>query len=146
MLFGRVLTACGTKGVFLATFSLTVELVGVKEKVPFLPWVSWITLLGNLSQASFAVGETIVSIMAMLIRDWSTFQWIVSALTFLQLALWFLIPESPRWLIANNKFDEFTIMIEKAVIRNRTKLSPHLMHKGISEVKNIEDENRVMDM
>ena len=52
----RLVTAIGAQGLFLSTFSLAVEVVGSKEKVPFLPWVTYQTFFGVMIQAPFSVG------------------------------------------------------------------------------------------
>jgi hypothetical protein len=49
---------------FLITFGLSVELVGNKRK----------TLVGNLAQGWFAVGEALVGVLALGIREWRTLQ------------------------------------------------------------------------
>ena len=80
----RVLTATAGQVMYNVPFCLSLELVGSKEKVPFLPWITYKTLLGNLAQVPFALFEALISLVAMFFRDWSTLQWTVSAATFLQ--------------------------------------------------------------
>ena len=53
----RVVTAIGSQGLFLCCFSLAVEVLGSKETVPFLPWVTYQTFFGVMIQAPFAVGD-----------------------------------------------------------------------------------------
>ena len=84
-------------------FNLVVELVGRKYK----------SKIGIL-QAPFAIGEVLVSFTAWMIRDWITFQIVVSAPLFLLLLLYFIIPESPRWLIATGRLTEAKDILEKA--------------------------------
>ena len=90
-------------------FSLSVELVGAKRK----------TLIGNLFQAPFALGEAIVALIAMGIRDWKTFQIVVSAPIFLLLLLYFILPESPRWLIATGRYKQAKKTLENAAAKNK---------------------------
>jgi hypothetical protein len=57
----------------------------------------------------------LLTVVAMFTPSWFTLQWTVSAATFLQVpfysflhslfqvGLWFVIPESPRWLSATNR-------------------------------------------
>ena len=88
-------------------FNLVVELVGRKYK----------SRIGIL-QAPFAIGEVLVSFIAYTIRDWKTFQIVVSSPLFLLLLLYFIIPESPRWLIATRRFNEAKTVLEKASRKN----------------------------
>ena len=48
------------------------------------------------------------------IRDWKMLQIVVSAPLFLLLLLYFVLPESPRWLIATGRYKEAKELIEKA--------------------------------
>ena len=89
-------------------FNLVVELVGRKYK----------SKIGIL-QAPFAIGEVLVSFTAWMIRDWMTFQTVVSAPLFLLLLLYFIIPESPRWLIATGRLTEAKDILEKASRKNK---------------------------
>ena len=52
------------------------------------------------------------------IRDWKTLQIVVSAPLFLLLVLYFIVPESPRWLIATGRYKEAKETIEKAAKMN----------------------------
>ena len=90
------------------TFTLSIELVGSSKK----------TMIGILVHTPFSIGEVIVSFTAWMIRDWKTFQIVVSAPMFLLLLLYFIIPESPRWLIATRRFNEAKDVLEKASRKN----------------------------
>ena len=118
MKFLRFLTGVGQQGLFNCAFSLAIEIVGHKQSVPFLSWVSLSTVLGIAPSASFAVGIIILSSVASLFDTWFTLQLTVSCVSFLQLLLWFVIPESPRWLISTKRFKEAETLIRKAAIQN----------------------------
>lgn len=113
----RFLTAFGAQGTFLIPFSLSVELVGSKKK----------TLVGNMVQAPFAIGEAILGLLAYAIRDWRILQICCSAPLFALLGLYFIIPESPRWLIATGRYEEAKKIIQQAAKWNKVTLSPHLL-------------------
>ena len=99
----------GAQGTFLISFGLSVELVGNKRK----------TLIGNLIQAPFAFGEAIVGLAAMGLSDWQKLQIAISAPIFGLLVLYFVLPESPRWLIATGKYKEAKETINKAAKINK---------------------------
>ena len=60
----RVLTATAGQVMYNVPFCLSLELVGPKEKVPCLPWITYKTLLGNLAQVPFALFEALISLVA----------------------------------------------------------------------------------
>jgi len=118
--------SAGGEGTFVLAFTMSLEYSGIKERVPCLPWVTWSTFLANMIGVPFALGETVPVFFAMGLKEWKTFQAAVSATMALACLVWFLLPESPRWLIANGRQDEAKKMIEKAAIRNNVKLSPNV--------------------
>ena len=119
----------GAQGNYLIAFGLSVELVGNKRK----------TFVGNIIGVPFAIGESILGLVAMAgVKDWMTFQIVISAPFFLLLLLYFILPESPRWLIATGRHEEAKELIEKAAKMNKVKLSPSLLyHEPTSDTKTI---------
>ncbi len=101
----------------MVPFGLSVELVGRKRK----------TFIGNVIQVPFAIGESILGLLAMGIRDWKTLQIVLSAPLFLLLLLYFILPESPRWLIATGRYQEARKVLDQAQKYNHVKLSPNLL-------------------
>ena len=107
---------------FLVGFTMSMEIVGVKERVPGVPWLCYNTLLANFFSIPLAFGELVVPLVAYVAKDWRTLQWTISAGTFLFLACWFL-PESPRWLIANGRLDEARDVVGKIAKKNKVVLT-----------------------
>jgi len=120
----RILSSAGGEGAFVLAFTMSLEYSGVKERVPCLPWVTYSTLLANFIGVPFALGETIPVFFGKYLKEWRTFQAGVSAAMSVACLVWFFLPESPRWLIANGKEEEAKKMIEKAAAINKVKLSP----------------------
>lgn len=123
----RMIAGAGAEGCFLIPFTLSMEIVGIKERVPFLPWVTYNTLLANFISIPLACGESFISAMGYAIKDWRTLQWVVSLICLSFSFVWFFIPESPRWLISNNKHAEAKATILKAAARNKVTVSDHLL-------------------
>ena len=99
----------GVTGVFLNVFNLAIEIVGPKTK----------TLMSMLMPASFSLGVALDGIVAMSIRDWRTYQIVLGAPFLALMIFYFLLPESPRWLIATSRYKEAKRVIEKAAKINK---------------------------
>ena len=108
---------------FLIPFNLSVELVGNKQK----------TFVGNMVQVPFAIGEALVSCIAIGLRDWQTFTLVSSAPLYLLLGLYFILPESPRWLIASKKYKEAKMVIEAGAKMNKVTIPAHLLEIPLDE-------------
>merc|ERR1711892_1357784 len=135
----RVLTAIGAQGLFLSTFSLTLEVLGSRETVPFLPWVTYQTFFGVMIQSPFAIGMALLTLQASYTSSWFTLQWTSSVATFVQLGLWFVLPKSPRWLIASNRVTEARQMIQKAAKRNGKALTEKSLGTDLEMTVNTSD-------
>jgi len=116
----RFITAVGAIGLFNESFTLTVELMGSKEIVRWLPWVNYKNLNGNVIQVPYALGEALLGVVAYFLRNSSyvTLQWTVSLACFIQIPVWYFLPESPRWLIARGKTEKARALMMKAAKQN----------------------------
>merc|ERR1719411_829052 len=63
---------------------------------------------------TMTVGEMVLGLFAFFIRDYVTLQWVMSAICFIQLPLWLLMPESPRWLLSKGRLEEARKVMERA--------------------------------
>ena len=109
--FFRFITGMGGMGCFMVTFVLAVEYVGFKYTM----------LIGVVIEVPFALGEILLGIEALYIRDWKTLQLVAYLPWAVLLGLWFIIPESPRWLIAVGRYEEAITVVNKAAkVNNRT--------------------------
>lgn len=105
----RFVAGIAAKGLFMLAFMIAVEISGVNYK----------TYLGILIQVPFAIGEMLVGLAAFGIRDWFTLQITMSSIVFSLLILWFLLPESPRWLLSKNHFIEAREILIKGAATNK---------------------------
>ena len=71
----------------------------------------------------FALGEIVPALVAMGLKDWKTFQAVVSAVIASCGVTYFFVPESPRWLIANGRSEEALEVINVAAKVNKVKLT-----------------------
>jgi len=123
----RLIAGAGAEGCFLIPFVLSMEVVGVKERLPLLSWVSYSTLLANFLSVPLAGGEAVVSAFGYFIKQWKTLQMIMSGICLSFAVIYFVVPESPRWLISNGKYAQAKTLMEKAAKKNGVKLSEHLL-------------------
>ena len=129
----RIVSSAGGEGIFIIAFTMALEFSGVKETVPGFPWVTWSTLLANSVGIPFALGEAIPALFAMGLKEWREFQATVSAVIAITAIVWFLLPETPRYLIANGKKEQAREMIEKAARMNKRKLTPDIFEAEVEE-------------
>ena len=95
-------------------FTLNVELVGNKYK----------TIVGLLYQLPFAIGEIIIGLIAIGVRDYEMFSIVLAIPCFVMLGLYFIIPESPRWLIEKKRYKEAASVIKSAAKFNKVGMLP----------------------
>ena len=84
-----------------------------------MPWLTYKNLLGNTIQVPYALGETVLGIFAIFIRDYVTLQWVMSMVCFIQLPLWLILPESPRWLLSKGRVEEARAIMARGAKWNR---------------------------
>jgi len=141
----RFFVAMASVGLFNEAFTLTIELMGSKEIVPWLPWVTYKNLLGNCIQMPYAVGEAILGVFAYFLRDYETLQWVMSVVMLVQLPAWYFLPESPRWLLNHGRTEEARNVMMKAAKMNGkpVDLSHHQIKKPEKTVENAVEEKQL---
>lgn len=87
----RFISGCGHVGTFMMAFGLTMEYCGPSKRV----------LCGCLIETPFSLGGLIVGLLSWGgVRNWRNLQMICTTPWLLLLTFWWLVPESPRWLLA----------------------------------------------
>ena len=87
----------------------------------------------------FAMGEMLPTVIGYFVKDWSMFQLTVSLFMVATCFSWFLLPESPRYLISKGKVAQVTKVLEKAAKRNGVKLSTEVMAANNGQEKKEEE-------
>ena len=131
----RLVTGAGGIGVYIASFSLTIEILGKKKRLPCAPWATFSGFFGCLCAVPFALGEVLAVLLAMVFTDWRYLQVATTVLCLLVGMVWFFISESPRWLIATGKITKAKEVIEAAAKKNKVDI--------INEIN--DEENRIHD-
>ncbi|XP_072268669.1 solute carrier family 22 member 13-like [Pyxicephalus adspersus] len=120
----RCIIGIGMAGVFLNNLTLVAEWVGTSQR-------AFATITAHVC---FAVGLMALAGVAYVIRNWRLLQIACSAPT--GLLFWFiwLLPESPRWLLAKGKVKNAKKLLQKAAVMNKCLLSEELI-KQLQEEK-----------
>ena len=126
----RLVSAGGSQGVCVVAMTMVMEYSGVRERVPLVPWVTWSTLLTSYSAIPFALGEAVPPLLATGLKDWRIFQAVISLLIAVTALVWPLLPESPRWLIAQGRLPEARQVIEAASESNQVRLTGEVWAGG----------------
>ncbi|KAM8705756.1 hypothetical protein ACLKA7_010114 [Drosophila subpalustris] len=108
----RVIIGFASMTVTVVSFVLVVELVSGK----------WRTIIGILNILPVAISYVLSSGIAYLIRDWRTLQLAISWPWLIMLSIWYWLPESPRWLLAQGRLEELYQLVERAAKMNGTTL------------------------
>ncbi|XP_064606577.1 organic cation transporter protein-like [Liolophura sinensis] len=125
--FSRFLLGAFGSGVFLNAFTLGIELVGPSKRM----WT------GMFIEVFWAIGEAILVLLAYFIRNWQYLQLAISVPSVLYISYWWLIPESPRWLMSNGRTEEAEKIIRHAAKVNKVTLPDKIFESKIEDEKNV---------
>lgn len=78
----------------------------------------WRTTLGVLYQIPFNMGHLSLAGLSYLLRDWRYLQLSISLPSVILIAYYWILPESPRWLLTVGRTDESIQVMEKAAKHN----------------------------
>ncbi|XP_005348270.2 solute carrier family 22 member 13-like [Microtus ochrogaster] len=117
------LSATAVAGYMMSTMILISEWVGPSRR----------TRAMVLSQSNFALGQMVLAGLAYGVRNWRLLQIIGTAPVFLLIFYFWVLPESPRWLLSKGRIEEAKQLIQKAALVNRRSLSPELLSQLIPE-------------
>ncbi|XP_053967589.1 organic cation/carnitine transporter 2 isoform X1 [Anastrepha ludens] len=111
----RVLTGFASMTVTVVSFVLVVELVSGK----------WRTITGILNILPVPISYILMACIAYFVRDWRHLQLAISLPWLSLLTIWYCMPESPRWLLAQGCLNELYSLIERAARLNNRTLPPN---------------------
>ncbi|XP_062344834.1 solute carrier family 22 member 3 [Cinclus cinclus] len=123
----RFLQGMFGKGTWMTCYVIVTEIVGSDQRI-----------VGIVIQIFFTLGIIILPGIAYLIPTWQGIQLAISLPNFLFLLYYWVVPESPRWLLTRKKGEEALKIMRNIAKHNGKFLSPHYSEITISneEVSN----------
>ncbi|NWZ44863.1 S22A3 protein, partial [Brachypodius atriceps] len=123
----RFLQGMFGKGTWMTCYVIVTEIVGSDQRI-----------VGIVIQIFFTLGILILPGIAYLIPTWQGIQLAISLPNFLFLLYYWVVPESPRWLLTRKKGEKALKIMRNIAKHNGNFLSPHYSEITISneEVSN----------
>ncbi|KYN38680.1 Solute carrier family 22 member 20 [Trachymyrmex septentrionalis] len=104
----RSLQGVFVQGLQNSTYILSLELFPARSR----------TLVALIMQISWSMGLVLLAVLSYVIPDWRILQLAVSVPTAITVLYIWIIPESPRWLLAKEKSTEADMTLERIAIYN----------------------------
>lgn len=101
--FFRFFVGMSVGGTMVTGFVIVMEFVGTEYR----------DVISALYQVPFNLGHMMLPVFAYFFRDYSDFQLSISVPVIILLSYFFLIPETPRWLIAVKRTEEAITVLER---------------------------------
>lgn len=79
----------------------------------------------------FSCGYMIMGVMAIFITDWRLYQMSITLPGVIFLTYWWIIPESVRWLLTQNKMQKAILQIKKIAQSNNVELQKEVLDKFV---------------
>ncbi|XP_072907642.1 solute carrier family 22 member 2-like [Hemitrygon akajei] len=109
----RTLQGLLSKGGWLSAYVLISELVGMQHR----------RTVGIVIQTCFSFGMMLLAAIAYLAPAWRTLQLVTTVPNFIFLIYYWLLPESPRWLLSRNEQKKAIKVLQKMAKRNKKAFS-----------------------
>ncbi|KAI3364466.1 hypothetical protein L3Q82_011258 [Scortum barcoo] len=116
LLVFRTLYGFGVKGGWMAGYVLITEIVGVEYR----------RTVGIIYQMFFSIGILILPLLAYFITDWRWLQVVITIPYILFLSYYWFVPESPRWLLSQNRKSDAVHITEEMAKENKMTLSKNI--------------------
>ncbi|XP_019622928.1 PREDICTED: organic cation transporter protein-like [Branchiostoma belcheri] len=124
----RFIMASACMIIFEIPFVIGAEMVSPEKR----------TLVGMIIMIYWAVGYVLLAGVAYLIRSWMWFQIAVTMPYLIGIAYYWLIPESPRWLISRNRHSEAKVIVEEGAKIAKVALPDEVFHDDTPVTKDVE--------
>ncbi|XP_067845368.1 solute carrier family 22 member 2-like [Heptranchias perlo] len=112
----RTVQGLFSKGGWLSVYVLITELVGLEHR----------RTVGIMNQMCFSFGMMILPAVAYFLPAWRTLQLTATIANFCFLSYYWLMPESPRWLLSQKKKAETIKILQKIAKKNKNTFSTNI--------------------
>ncbi|VDM00080.1 unnamed protein product [Schistocephalus solidus] len=109
------------------------ELVPTKKRGVFV----------NLFWIPFGLGYMLTAGIAYLTRDWFQFRLYGLLLLIVHLPLFFIVPESPRWLAVHGRYDEFVKVLKQIAAWNRVKVEEGFYEEAVVVTRQMDTQKAI---
>ncbi|KAG8444467.1 hypothetical protein GDO86_009588 [Hymenochirus boettgeri] len=123
LVFFRFLQGIFGKGTWMTCYVIVTEIVGSRQR----------RIVGIVVQMFFTLGVMIIPGIAYLIPTWQGIQLAISLPNFLFLIYYWLIPESPRWLLIRKEKEKALKIMSDIACHNGKDLNPNYTQITVSD-------------
>uniref|UniRef100_A0A673L6A3 Solute carrier family 22 member 5-like n=1 Tax=Sinocyclocheilus rhinocerous TaxID=307959 RepID=A0A673L6A3_9TELE len=122
---------------YITAFVLGSEVLSKSLRVFF-------TTLG--ASLHYCIGYMVLPWIAFAVRDWRSLLRVLSGLTVVYIPLWWLIPESPRWLLSQGRVLEAEAIMREAAKKNKVSAPAVIFSKSENSKYSVLDVLRTRDI
>ncbi|BET00613.1 Hypothetical protein NTJ_13429 [Nesidiocoris tenuis] len=113
-LFYRLVLGFTCSAVLLCSLVICIEIAGGK----------WKDLLSTVYMYSYSLGYMSLHVIGNFFKNWVYLQYSITLVAIFLISVWWLVPESPRWLLTMQKLPRLMVVLETASDYNRKPLMP----------------------
>ncbi|XP_070568568.1 organic cation transporter protein-like [Ptychodera flava] len=115
-MISRSLLSISSYSVYAGGFVLAAEFVGPRRR----------TLAGMIFPMFYSLGYMLLTFYAYFIREWWILQLVITVPDILFLTYWWIVPESPRWLLSSGQDEKAEKIIRKCAKINKVEVPANL--------------------
>ncbi|KFM65311.1 Organic cation transporter 1, partial [Stegodyphus mimosarum] len=90
--------------------------------------------MNGITNIAWTVGLCFLPLIAYLARSWVTLGLITSSVTLVYLLYWKMLPESPRWLVSQGKYDKALVIMTEVAEKNGKPHDPKVLSQKIEKL------------
>ncbi|XP_035684248.1 organic cation transporter protein-like [Branchiostoma floridae] len=125
----RALDGAAVNGAFYTAFVLALEVVGPSKR----------NAVGMAVSLTFAIGFFILSVLAYFLRTWRNLQLVQALIMYPLLCYWWVLPESPRWLVSKHRFTAAKDVLQRAARMNKVTIPDEVSHLLVKSAESNEN-------